>query len=62
MKCPYEDCQHDNSIVKGTDDDYDTIIKRWRKCRKCGRTFTTIEEIRPDECFLSKYRYLEKGS
>lgn len=42
MRCP--SCGHHESLVPSTDP-FDTVIKRVRKCVKCGWSWSTTEII-----------------
>ncbi|MCX8175407.1 MAG: transcriptional regulator NrdR [Candidatus Micrarchaeota archaeon] len=52
MKCPF--CQHEESDVVDTRDTEDGRIRRRRECAKCGRRFTTYEEVEKEELFVIK--------
>lgn len=46
MKCPY--CKKDNNRVYCGVNEQENY-KRYRKCRHCGKTFTSLEIYIPDE-------------
>src|SRR3989304_8377819 len=53
IKCPY--CRKDFNDVKNSRSTFSASqIWRRRFCRKCGKTFTTYEKIRPDFLFVIK--------
>lgn len=52
MRCPY--CHHNESDVKDTRDTDDYRIRRRRECAKCGRRFTTYEEVEKEDLFVIK--------
>ncbi len=53
IKCPY--CRKDFNDVKNSRSTFDSSqIWRRRLCRKCGKTFTTYEKVRPDFLFVIK--------
>lgn len=45
MTCPY--CMYDKTKVVGTSKDL--VVKRFRKCLRCGKTFPTTETLDYDE-------------
>jgi transcriptional repressor NrdR len=52
MKCPY--CSHRESDVVDSRDTDDFRIRRRRQCAKCGRRFTTYEEVEKGDLFVIK--------
>lgn len=53
IKCPY--CRKDFNDVKNSRSTFNSSqIWRRRLCRKCGKTFTTYEKVRPDFLFIIK--------
>ncbi len=53
IKCPY--CREDFNDVKNSRSTYNgSQVWRRRLCRKCGKTFTTYEKVRPDFLFVIK--------
>lgn len=58
MICPYCANEKTNVIatVKGL------VNERYRKCPKCGRTFSTIEIIKSKDEELIEYEKVVKGS
>jgi transcriptional regulator NrdR family protein len=49
MICPY--CKSKESQVIRSEK-FDTVVRRWRRCKRCGNEFVTAEEIIQ---VLSKY-------
>nr|DAN26697.1 MAG TPA: transcriptional regulator NrdR [Caudoviricetes sp.] len=49
--CPY--CGNEKTRVGATVKGLETV--RFRKCAKCGRTWTTIETIKPNDEYLQKF-------
>jgi len=43
MRCPNPDCGSEDIEVKKTEQ-FDTFVRRYRKCKKCGEKFWTKEE------------------
>lgn len=52
MKCPF--CNHSETDVIDTRDTENFRIRRRRECTKCGRRFTTYEEVEKDDLFVIK--------
>ena len=52
MRCPY--CAHSETNVVDSRDTDDLRIRRRRECAKCGRRFTTYEEIDKEDIFVIK--------
>ncbi|MCX8197075.1 MAG: transcriptional regulator NrdR [Candidatus Micrarchaeota archaeon] len=52
MKCPY--CYQSDTEVVDSRDTGDFKIRRRRECLKCGRRFTTYEEIEKEDIFVIK--------
>ena len=52
MRCPF--CNHADSDVIDTRDTDGLRIRRRRECAKCGRRFTTYEEIEKEDLFVIK--------
>jgi len=52
MRCPF--CTHSETDVIDTRDTDESRIRRRRECAKCGRRFTTYEEIEKEDLFVIK--------
>jgi transcriptional repressor NrdR len=52
MRCPF--CTHSETDVIDTRDTDDSRIRRRRECAKCGRRFTTYEEIEKEDLYVIK--------
>jgi len=52
MKCPF--CQHEETKVLETRESEEDITRRRRECLKCGKRFTTYEQVELTNIFLIK--------
>ncbi|QKF64574.1 hypothetical protein [Campylobacter corcagiensis] len=58
MICPY--CANDKTEVIGTAKSL--VVHRFRKCPKCGKTFTTTESVNPANEYLKEYEKIANES
>jgi transcriptional repressor NrdR len=56
MLCPY--CAHDGTEVISTVKGFNT--ERWRKCKKCGKTFCTVEKVKIDKKLIEIVEEMRK--
>lgn len=58
MICPY--CAHDITEVIATIRSFTT--ERWRKCKKCGKTFCTTEKVMIDKNLVEIIKEMEENN